>query len=697
MRRRGSKRIQLNQKNRDQVAVWSIDILLELGGWKSLSKNYSFTRDENSLRAIGLEHLEDEEITKQQFLKALKEQREKHWEIEVLPDNVLCENVGRLADYIGLNKVEKSILLFCVILKKDKGLMSVADTLGELSAEDVMIVLAEILNLNLKSVREALSKERILVKSGLLKVDRESSDELQHKLDILDGLPEVLEESGVTVDSMLEYYFCLADKAVLKEDDYDHVADRFSLVQAHLEQAQRSNMSGVNILVYGPPGSGKTEFAKTVVETMGYKLYEVNIGDEDRPFNKPGRLRAYQLAQQVLSRKKKALILFDEVDSILAESRSFFIHDGDSLNLKACVNKSLETNISPAIWIANDIQYADTAFIRRFDIVFHLEHPPRSKRLAILNDSLHGTPVRREWVERLADNKDIAPAVVSRAIRVVGSLESIDPEKNENMLEQILESTLTAMGHPKNPIVIPQNNISYRLDAVNPDHDLAGIVQGLKTHGEGRLCLYGPPGTGKTEFGHYLAKQMDKPLLVKRSSDLLGPYVGETEAKIAGMFQEANYDDAVLLLDEADSFLRDRTSANRSWEVTQVNELLTQMERFNGVFVCSTNLMESLDAASLRRFDMKVKFDYLKADQAWEMFSSIFIERGVKLKREKYWQKELSKCRDLTPGDFATIVRKNRFGSGSLSPESMLKGLYDELSFKSKMHFSRPMGFTANV
>jgi SpoVK/Ycf46/Vps4 family AAA+-type ATPase len=91
--------------------------------------------------------------------------------------------------------------------------------------------------------------------------------------------------------------------------------------------------------------------------------------------------------------------------------------------------------------------------------------------------------------------------------------------------------------------------------------------------------------------------------------------LGETEQNLARMFQDAAADNVVLLLDEADSFLQDRRGAERSWEVSQVNEMLTQMETFQGVFVASTNLMESLDQASLRRFDIKVKFDFLGRDQ----------------------------------------------------------------------------------
>jgi SpoVK/Ycf46/Vps4 family AAA+-type ATPase len=170
--------------------------------------------------------------------------------------------------------------------------------------------------------------------------------------------------------------------------------------------------------------------------------------------------------------------------------------------------------------------------------------------------------------------------------------------------------------------------MSYRLDALNPDMDIERLVEGLKRRPEGRICLYGPPGTGKTEFGRFVAKALDKPLMVKRASDLLGPYVGMTEKHIAAMCKQAQDDDAVLLLDEADSFLRDRTGAQQSWEVTQVNEMLTQMESYEGVFICSTNLVENLDSASLRRFDFKIYLDYLTLDQSWILFQQIMINPG---------------------------------------------------------------------
>ena len=94
-------------------------------------------------------------------------------------------------------------------------------------------------------------------------------------------------------------------------------------------------------------------------------------------------------------------------------------------------------------------------------------------------------------------------------------------------------------------------------------------------------------------------------------------------------FERAEADGAILLIDEVDSFLQERKGAEKSWEVTQVNEMLTQMESFGGLFIASTNLMDGLDAASLRRFDLKVRFDYLRPDQAWALLDRYLVDFGL--------------------------------------------------------------------
>src|SRR6185312_15716031 len=125
----------------------------------------------------------------------------------------------------------------------------------------------------------------------------------------------------------------------------------------------------------------------------------------------------------------------------------------------------------------------------------------------------------------------------------------------------------------------------------------------------------------KTAYAHFVARQLDRPLLVKRASDLISKWVGETEQFIRAMFVEAAADRAVLLLDEADSFFQDRRQARMSWEITQVNELLTRMEGFEGIFICATNFSDQLDSAAMRRFAVKVRFEPLRGAQVRMLFS----------------------------------------------------------------------------
>ena len=132
----------------------------------------------------------------------------------------------------------------------------------------------------------------------------------------------------------------------------------------------------------------------------------------------------------------------------------------------------------------------------------------------------------------------------------------------------------------------------YNLDLINAKINLDKLIAGLKTTPSSIFCFYGPAGTGKSELARYIVDEIKMPVSVKRASDILSAWLGESEKNIAEMFSEAREQYALLVLDEADSFLADRRDAQRSWEVSQVNEFLTQIEAFEGIFVCTTNLMD---------------------------------------------------------------------------------------------------------
>jgi AAA+ superfamily predicted ATPase len=181
------------------------------------------------------------------------------------------------------------------------------------------------------------------------------------------------------------------------------------------------------------------------------------------------------------------------------------------------------------------------------------------------------------------------------------------------------------------------------------------------------LLFYGPPGAGKSELARYIAHHLDRELMVRRASDIVSKYVGETEQNINQVFSEAEAMEAVLVIDEADSFLFNRERAVRSWEISQTNEFLTQMERFRGILICTSNRFADLDSASIRRFNHKVGFRYLKPEG-----NIIFYKRMLTGLSETPLSRVeadmLEQIRDLTPGDFRIV--RDRFAifeSGRIS------------------------------
>ena len=168
------------------------------------------------------------------------------------------------------------------------------------------------------------------------------------------------------------------------------------------------------------------------------------------------------------------------------------------------------------------------------------------------------------------------------------------------------------------------------------------------------MLFYGPPGTGKTALARHIAYELDRECMVRKASDLLNCYVGNTEKNIAEVFRKAEDEGAVLVIDEADTFMYSRDMAAHSWEVSQVNEFLTCLEECKCFCICTTNRLKELDAASVRRFSFKVAFDYSGADQVMALYDSLLkplcdgeLSEGL--------VSELRAMTRLTPGDFHAV------------------------------------------
>ena len=695
-----SKNKQRNHPLNEVAGLWALRILLNLNGIASLSSFSYMGSNSEMLKSVDMGDVDVSDIDKKDIIKKLKTKQVRYEKNKPGIKGVLKKNLQQFSRLLGLSENERKILDFTVALYSHRGLEDTADTLGYLGWSDVVFKLSGILGIPVKKVQEALSTNSVLFNSGILKISKNGNAYLRAKLELMSGLNDVLQEPQLDMMGMVRDYFQTVTGSELVSDDFEYIRKDYGLISKYLTKAVKSKLAGVNILVHGRPGTGKSELVKTLASELGLKLYEISVADKDGDaLTGNRRFSAYQLCQKILARQKKTLVLFDEVEDVFPDGALSIVNTKSNEDRrKAWINRLLETNPVPAIWVSNNIEQIDNAFIRRFDFVLKLDHPPKDIRANILNKHFAGLSVSSQWIENVAENPDIAPALVSRAARVALMIDESGkkPAETERHLEQIMGNTLEAMGYTGKVAQKQNVPLSYRLDVLNSDLDIHQLVEGLKYSPHGRLCLYGPPGTGKTEFGRHIARALEKPLLVKRASDLLGSYVGMTEKNIAGMYRQAQDEGAVLLLDEADSFLRDRVGARQSWEVTQVNEMLTQMESYEGVFICSTNLVDNLDPASLRRFDFKIYLDYLKADQTWVLFQQILKDQGTAITANNRWKEKLSRYSNLTPGDFATVLRQNRLCKASLNAESLFSGLTRESALKCK-NKSTGIGFMATL
>ncbi|WP_456389992.1 AAA family ATPase [Hydrogenimonas sp.] len=476
----------------------------------------------------------------------------------------------------------------------------------------------------------------------------------------------------------------------LNLEDFSHMAKERSLMLRYMQKAAATRKAGAHILIYGPPGTGKTEWVKTMAAAMDLRLFEISYADEDdEPLNGRNRINAFKSAQYLFG-GKRVMLMFDEIEDIFEEANpvSSLFGQKPTPSRKGWFNRILENAPVPTVWISNSIAMMDEAMLRRFDLVVHMPVPPQSKRLQIAKEAF-GKRVKEPALRAMAEHPAAAPAVLSRAAEV---LALIDPDKKEadTYALTIVSATLEAQGYRPLKKATRIVTGAYDPKLVNCDADLATIADGIARNPSARLCLYGPPGAGKSAFGKWLAGKLDRPCLIKKGSDLLSMWVGGTEANIAAAFDEAERENAVLVFDEIDGFLQDRREAQRSWEVTQVNELLTQMEAFEGVFVATTNLMENLDPASLRRFDLKLRFGYLRPTQAAAMFASTCGQ--LSLNGEKEGLRIVKSLRTLTPGDFAAVVRQSRFRPLANALE-LAERLAEECAVKEESP-SRTVGFS---
>ncbi|ETD25735.1 AAA family ATPase [Helicobacter canis] len=610
------------------------------------------------------------------------------------PKPFVRKNLALLQECFGLSELEVQIIYAFYIYSK---VSSYCNCLSDdkLDYYEVCSLIGEVLQVSHTKVAKLLMADMPLRRLGLLDT-RYADGSLE-----LESFAQSLMQEPLSRGEFVSSVARAMPASTLECHD-------FSYMQKDLDMLLQfcKNAKSPSIFLYGKPGVGKNEIAALLAKELGRDLWEIhnlkNGKAEDR------RYEQFVRAQAMLD-KDSAMILLDECEDIFPTLYALFFENKPSKNT---LNKMLESVKIPSIFLSNSASI-DPAFLRRFDIVLEIHAPPKEKKQAMIEKALKSQKIQLDsmTISQISESS-LSQGVLLQACKVSKTLAKTSKQSAKERQKSIRESLIQVLNEhlklqgQKLISTSKPKSLPYDMSLINASVDMKALCERIKNvcgakdpnklessldssdSAQGvRILAYGMAGSGKSEFAKALAKELDKPLVLKRASDLLSMWVGGSEQNIAQAFSEAEKKGAILVLDEVDSFLQDRSGASRSWEVSQVNEMLTQMESFQGIFIATTNFMDNLDRASIRRFDMKVEFKPLDSTRFIKAFNLYAEHLGLSDCKEflesSSAKRAIEKLDNICFGDFALIARGAAFAPldsarqllEKLQEEAQLKGL----------------------
>ena len=456
---------------------------------------------------------------------------------------------------------------------------------------------------------------------------------------------------------------------------WPHLRTEHSLLRAALQGALDASAAGINILLYGGPGTGKTEFVRQLLGDIGASGFSIAEADDDGDEATRGdRLASLQLSQTFAGHVNRAVLVLDEAEDIFQNNYNHPLAQifGRTRESKGWMNALLEKNAHPVIWISNRVSQLDPAYLRRFTFCLEFPATPVAVRSRIARNRLTTVGCSETLIDSIAAIAEVTPAHIDAAARFASFTRHAGTSADAAVEAQI-RSHLKAGGHADvrlRPSRLTRFDMRYLnvMGNATPERVLQSLTgAAIEVGGKAAavaLLFSGAPGTGKTQFAAELATRLGQRLVVRTASDINSKWYGESEGNVAKMFRDCDPRDELLFLDEAEVLLGAREGSESRADRAVTAEFLRWLEVFEGTFVCATNHAGSFDAALMRRFTFRMDFRPLNHRQRCEMYAELALgwqpEGEVPPVLDRCAEARLAGLDGLTPGDFANTARRIR-------------------------------------
>ncbi len=576
---------------------------------------------------------------------------------EVNP-SILETNIKYLADLLSLTTHESEIFGLMIRLARDNIYTSFLNAFG-LDAHNNNI------KCRIKVIQYALELSQIAIEDIISPFGNLSAYGLQGQRGFagISKFTYSIHKSYKNGNEFIQDILGKPLKATLSVGDFQKLPE----IALALKIIKNTAYKGINILIYGEPGNGKTEFAKTLADYAGLNLYSVAEENGDLEKTQNYRFSEMRLIQKLVHNNKTACLLFDEAEDIFRRPSPNNIAKTNANKIE--INRMLENNICPVIWTTNDIEDMDEAYIRRFTIAIYMPPPSAAERENVWQKIFkeNGLMVENKDALELAKSFNIPFSMITDAAKI---------SKTVGYSLETVKTHIRIMQKAMNKGVSDGYNyfcdkVNFNMELINADTDLK-MLENLNRL-DFSLLIYGAPGTGKSTYVQHLAQMLNITINNIAPINFITPYIWETKKNVRKIFERARYEKSLLFFDDTDLLFIENNKLGIT-ELTAKHEIIRLMQFHATPFVCVANLKQNIDFSSLKYFNFKVKFSYLDdygIKKAWEYFFKIGDIPT-----------NMPSLNKIVPADFITVKKKAEMTGEMQNSDLIIKMLQSEQNFK---------------